>query len=608
MIGIHAQETFQPKVGDQWVYNQYSTSSDGEETLEGNIIYRVESYSSGLFAVNVTTIYPEMGLVSTWIYYIYPNWSIKEGRSTSTMEIGEINTTVTYKPPLPMTFHPSSVNDKLHIEVNQTVYMNASWGQYSYSLIAILDYRVNGTAAVVFKGAVIPVYEVIMENHIRDPNTGETQYLGTVISYINNDFKLPLVQIMISNITGETSRTRIAISSYNLDPDPIYKYITTTTTTTQTTTVETRTTTTTTQQTPTRTTMTTATTTTTRPQPMTTTQQAAFSLTLVLRKEGNYSAGDLSIPIEIQDLSSGKTAASLNLTGVRLLRLQGSSYGVSILKPEGRTDDGKGLYRFLEWQVARGGVTSTYRDPVLIIDLNQDTTVTIRVEVYTYAQAGQPGQQEQGQGTGAPTPATQTTARTTANTTTTRATTTPRNATIAPPAQGSGSIGGGGDTGGGIYQPPPPSPLYLNPLVLGGAVGGGAAAVVAILLLRRRSMAKTLPRGGAPQQTYIQGSVQPQQPPQYATPLPAPQPPPQTPQHVQQAMQGMICPTCGAQNPPNARFCRKCGSQLAQPSGQPTTPTTIAGTGTSARVCPYCGSQLSPNAKFCPRCGARISS
>lgn len=76
----------------------------------------------------------------------------------------------------------------------------------------------------------------------------------------------------------------------------------------------------------------------------------------------------------------------------------------------------------------------------------------------------------------------------------------------------------------------------------------------------------------------------------------------------------MKCPSCGAENRPDVRFCRKCGqpmqgatpppsepppqSQEAQPPAGP-----VHGTGV---VCPSCGANVKPGARFCPRCGQSI--
>ncbi|HEY7832647.1 MAG TPA: adenylate/guanylate cyclase domain-containing protein [Ktedonobacterales bacterium] len=49
----------------------------------------------------------------------------------------------------------------------------------------------------------------------------------------------------------------------------------------------------------------------------------------------------------------------------------------------------------------------------------------------------------------------------------------------------------------------------------------------------------------------------------------------------------MTCPTCGAANPPAARFCTTCGQPLP-------------------RVCPNCGTANPPDARFCMHCGTPL--
>lgn len=51
----------------------------------------------------------------------------------------------------------------------------------------------------------------------------------------------------------------------------------------------------------------------------------------------------------------------------------------------------------------------------------------------------------------------------------------------------------------------------------------------------------------------------------------------------------VICPHCGADNPPGARFCINCGQPLP-------------------RVCPTCGTVNPPAARFCMQCGAALDS
>jgi len=52
--------------------------------------------------------------------------------------------------------------------------------------------------------------------------------------------------------------------------------------------------------------------------------------------------------------------------------------------------------------------------------------------------------------------------------------------------------------------------------------------------------------------------------------------------------QGMKCPKCGKVNPPGAKFCLECGTKLG------------------ASICPNCGAELQTDAKFCMNCGQKI--
>jgi len=55
----------------------------------------------------------------------------------------------------------------------------------------------------------------------------------------------------------------------------------------------------------------------------------------------------------------------------------------------------------------------------------------------------------------------------------------------------------------------------------------------------------------------------------------------------------MLCPHCGAETPAGARFCGRCGRDLA---AQPTRPT-----------CPHCGQAVAPEEAFCPHCGRMVA-
>jgi len=64
-----------------------------------------------------------------------------------------------------------------------------------------------------------------------------------------------------------------------------------------------------------------------------------------------------------------------------------------------------------------------------------------------------------------------------------------------------------------------------------------------------------------------------------------------------QQMQGapqqvVVCPSCGAKNPVNVKFCGSCGASLAPPA---------------KITCPSCKAEVPANLKFCGNCGAAIT-
>src|SRR5215212_6001568 len=52
-------------------------------------------------------------------------------------------------------------------------------------------------------------------------------------------------------------------------------------------------------------------------------------------------------------------------------------------------------------------------------------------------------------------------------------------------------------------------------------------------------------------------------------------------------MDGRRCPSCGTENPHDARFCMQCGTALS-------------------RACPSCGTENPPQARFCMSCGTAL--
>ena len=54
------------------------------------------------------------------------------------------------------------------------------------------------------------------------------------------------------------------------------------------------------------------------------------------------------------------------------------------------------------------------------------------------------------------------------------------------------------------------------------------------------------------------------------------------------------CPSCGAKNGKQAKFCQECGAQLEKPAP-------------AVNVCPSCGAVNEEGAKFCCECGAKLN-
>ena len=60
------------------------------------------------------------------------------------------------------------------------------------------------------------------------------------------------------------------------------------------------------------------------------------------------------------------------------------------------------------------------------------------------------------------------------------------------------------------------------------------------------------------------------------------------------------CPSCGAPQARDARFCSGCGKRLSDPPAEP------APEADDARYCPKCGASVAPDERFCPVCGTGL--
>lgn len=62
-----------------------------------------------------------------------------------------------------------------------------------------------------------------------------------------------------------------------------------------------------------------------------------------------------------------------------------------------------------------------------------------------------------------------------------------------------------------------------------------------------------------------------------------------------------ICPICGKESVPGAKFCYECGTRLGEE------PSEEADKEVEERMCPNCGMLLRPQARFCGKCGTPVS-
>ena len=58
------------------------------------------------------------------------------------------------------------------------------------------------------------------------------------------------------------------------------------------------------------------------------------------------------------------------------------------------------------------------------------------------------------------------------------------------------------------------------------------------------------------------------------------------------AQAGFPCPSCGAINPPDTKFCAECGAKMEKSEPR--------------RICPECGAVVTGDGKFCGDCGAKV--
>jgi len=240
-VALSSSSSTSPKVGDEWVYAIY----DGSQ-LVGKSVVKVVSENQGLYTVEFTSYDVQGQPEASSDVLVDSKWGIKVILLGEDVKLDN----VTFNPPLPLVFHPTSPSDKVELDIEAKVYIDGELVGTSKVKVLL---RVIKESKYVYKNVEIPVYLVNQTQIVTVE--GYQDIITTTFYYINNDFKL---QFKIEE-EGQT----LVLESYKLDPDPLDKYKTPTTTTTTTTPTTTTTTITTTTTTTTKTTATPTTTTTT---------------------------------------------------------------------------------------------------------------------------------------------------------------------------------------------------------------------------------------------------------------------------------------------------------------------------------------------------------
>ena len=87
--------------------------------------------------------------------------------------------------------------------------------------------------------------------------------------------------------------------------------------------------------------------------------------------------------------------------------------------------------------------------------------------------------------------------------------------------------------------------------------------------------------------------------------------------NIEPRIEALVCPKCGSNMRPNAKFCGVCGysttptpAPTPAPTPGPTPAPTPAPTPVPAAelICPSCGAKMRPGSKFCGVCGYRVES
>ena len=201
-IAASSSSNTSPKVGDEWVYAIYS----GSEFL-GKSVIKVTSEEQGLYTVEITHYDAQGQPEAPSIALVDSKWGIK------VIPLGENvkSDNVTFNPPLPLVFHPTSPSDKVELDIEAKTYIDGEL--VGTSKIKVLLSVINETKYV-YKDVEIPVY-LVNETQVIPMEDYEDIIIETFY-YINNDFKLPFK-------IDEEEQT-LVLESHKLDPDPLDKY------------------------------------------------------------------------------------------------------------------------------------------------------------------------------------------------------------------------------------------------------------------------------------------------------------------------------------------------------------------------------------------------
>ncbi len=498
---------------EEWIYT--ATFSDKTTGYQYNyMVYAyVEPYNDG-FSLVYEFFEPGNETPSVIIDYTLT----RELKISSILYVYPDNSTLEYvfNNPPPFIYYPQDAGDEYTHETSIGVYYN---GEYYYSIGFRAVYQATGQVEIEFKNTNISTYEIVVVSEFIDDTTGQTMQ-SIDIYYVNESFKLPLLQIYEDNETKIT----FELVDYTLIPDPLSPGMDTGDTGGQ-------------------------------------AESPATNATLRLdyNMTGNYTA---SLPDALITII-GYTGEVARIEVAQLpvvIELEPGAYTIEVYPLNGTTVDGNGKFTFRGYTV-NGSIVS---EQILFTNIYNSTEITLNFNVYTViehqSQANTTSSQQAEE-------ASNTTSNTNNNTGDTTNTTVNQEQET-PDNTGNQEPGGqdNQDAASPVGTTQQPAYTAQGPLIEGtsnqaeGEDGGvgmlvlagvlaaiGGSAVAYIMLNRRRTP-------GA--QARLE-SIQPQ------VIVPVRQEPMPVDQGGGQARkQGIVCPNCGSINSARARFCRRCGTRL----------------------------------------------